>query len=973
MRLRFAILLAVFLGVVPMARFGQATDLSNVLVDYTLTSWSQRDGLPSSTVWAIAQDHDGYLWLGTDAGPVRFDGARFIPLDPHTGIPLPAAPVRAICVTHDGSIWFGFADPGGVTRLHDGELRTFANAQGLPDATVTVLFEDQRNTLWAGTGSGLYRLNGERWTAEGGLPPGPIHVISSDRAGRMLVGTDSGVYRRAAPAATFEPIGRREVVRGVVEDRSGTTWVTDQIVGFRKLDEDPRSIRGREQGRGNRLLLDTSGHVWVGMARQGLWRVRAEGGRPPLVEKTTALVGFSDDGVVSLFQDREGTLWAGTLDGLNRLTPHRLTPITDLGLVGGVETTPDGSVWVGTADAVTQFAQGSVRGRQPPTRLPGLISAMHADASGRLWVATGNAIFRFTNGRPERVQVSATTELARITAIASEPRGALWINDAERGLLRWDGESLAPVPLPRSLQARLVTVYVDPSDVAWLTFANGQVATVASTGTVTVYGRERGLTAGTYRVVYGDSDGVLWLGGTEGLTRFASGHFTTFGPANGLPTESVTAIVEDAAGDLWLGAEGSGIVRIARSEFAAALRDPHHRLRYRLFDKFDGFAGTARWFSNRSAVRTKGDALWFIGGRGITIVTPAALPVGPATALRVRIEGMVADDNRIAAIAPVSLAAQTTRVQIDYAVVSLSSPLRTQFRYRLDGFDADWIDAGTRRQAFYTNLPPRDYRFRVIASSDDGTWSEPAVWTFSIPPMFYQTTWFAALALLAVTAAIGATWRLHLHRVRTKFSVLLRERARLSREIHDTLLQGLYGVALRCEAIARHLDSSDSWLQDQFRQVRGDVQDYIQEARQSIQDLRSPQLDRSGLAKALRESGERATAGTAITFQIAVDGVPQDCDADIEQQLLRIGQEAIVNAVRHAEASAVQMEVHYDHGKLRMRIRDDGHGFDPARVHESDGHYGLSSMKERAESVGGTLHVRSGSGRGAEIEAVVPL
>ena len=304
-----------------------------------------------------------------------------------------------------------------------------------------------------------------------------------------------------------------------------------------------------------------------------------------------------------------------------------------------------------------------------------------------------------------------------------------------------------------------------------------------------------------------------------------------------------------------------------------------------------------------------------------------------------------------------------------------ASRQKTRFRHRLEGFDADWIDAGTRTEAFYTNLPPRQYQFQVIASNDDGTWTEPAaVWDFSMAPMFYQTTWFAVLCVAAAVGAVAGLWHLHVRQVRQRFALLLGERTRLSREIHDTLLQSLVGVALQLDVIANDLEASAPPAREQFVRMRKNVEEYIREARQSIWDLRSLKLGGTDLAATLREAGENATSGIPVAFQLTVQGTPRRFPAKVEEQLLRIGQEAILNAVRHAQPKEVCVELQYNDDSLVLRVLDDGRGFNPEHVvAEADGHYGLVSMKERAQEIGGGFTISSRIGRGTEVQAVVPI
>ena len=966
--------LSALLLIGPMTRVGVAADLRNVLGDYGLTSWGQKDGLNSSVIWSIAQDHDGYIWLGTDAGAVRFDGVRFTPWDLLVSTPLAQVSVRSIWVARDGSLWFGFAEPGGVGRLQGGELRHYGVNDGLPEGNVLALFEDPDGTMWAGNREGLHRFSHERWERVGdGLPSGPLYSAYTDRHGNLLVGTSVGVFKRPSGERDFKADETFEApVRGIAEAADETVWVADPIVGIRRLHERPQPSPLVEKGRGNRLLRDRRGNLWVGTLGQGLWRIRPASGTGGLeLEKTTSVTGLSDDGVTSLLEDREGNIWAATLDGLNRLTPHKVTPVLNLGLVSSVDLTRDGSVWVGTVDSLIEFAGGDILQRRDPVSLAGApLGAMHADEHGTLWVATNRNLLRFTDGHTLTVPLVGTAP-HQISSMTSDFDGGVWLYDLSQGLVRWNNGRFLPAALPPDLRrVAVVSSYSDRQGRVWLGLADARVVVVQRDGGFTAYGRERGLTAGPYRAIHQDLRGVIWLGGNEGLTRFADERFETVLARREFPAESLTAIVDDDEGHLWLATEGAGIIRVHTSEIEQTLANPVHSIRFGRYDKFDGFAGTPRWFGNRSAVRAKDGRLWFVAGRGITVIDPNALDEEvEAAPVPVRIEGVVADDRRLAATPQMSFAPRTTRLEVDYTVLNLTAPLKTHFKYRLEGFDPEWIEAGTRRQAFYTNLPPREYRFQVVASRNDGTWDEPgAVWAFTIRPMFYQTAAFVIACAVGLMLAVGGAWRLHVRRVRKEFSLLLGERARLSREIHDTLLQSLFGVALQCDAMAHEVAGSVPHLNGQFARMRHDVEEDIREARQSIWNLRSPRLEHHDLVSALRDAGEHATASTTSTFAFTVTGTPRPSNPQVEEQLLRIGREAVSNAVRHARAATIQMEISYTDSGIVLRVQDDGVGFDPVIV-QTNGHYGLTSMQERAEAAGGRLRLESRPGHGTLVEA----
>ncbi len=966
----------VALLLVPAGRvFPGPADFGNVLSGYSVTSWGQKDGLPPGVIWAIAQDPAGYLWLGTDAGAFVFDGVRFVHWQsPAGGAALPDHAVRAVSISKDGSIWFGFDEPGGISRIRDGQVRNFGATDGLGPGAVTALFEDPQGHMWAGTRDELYQFSNGTWNASGsGLPSAVMYEIRVDGEGRFLVGTAVGLFVRAAGESTFHPLGTSpNPVRGIAEGPTGDVWVADSVTAVRKLHGAPVPIG--EKGNGSRLLYDSNGNLWVGTFGQGLWRVQWPPSTAPVLEKTTTLTGLSDDGVSGLLEDRDGNIWVATYDGLNRLTPHHVTPVLNLGVIRGVEATPDGAVWIGSVDGLLEFQEGTVQPRRQPRDFGGAPpSAMHVDERGVLWVATSRDLLRFDNGRWSVVPLPGLQPL-QLSSIMSDGIGGVWLYDRARGLWHWSDGLLEPADLLSDLrQIQIMCVFRDRAGLVWLSFADGRLAKLDPRGQVRVYSRSDGLGDDVYRVIYEDRAGVLWLGGNNGLSRLVGGRFQTLSPTNGAPIGAVISIVEADDDGLWVGLEGAGIVRIDRDELRQAFADGSYQMRSVFFDKFDGFAGAPRWFGSSSVAKGRDGRLWFLSARGVTIIDPRTLREWPGRVGDVRIDRVLADGRPMPPGSGSLSLSQTARLEIEYSVPSLTYPLRTHFRYRLEGLGPDWVDAGTQRQAVYTNLPPRRYRFRVVASNTDGTWPEGgAVWDFLVPPRFYQTAWFWGVCVLGVAASIGLAWRLRLRGLRKQFLILLGERARLSREIHDTLLQGLCGIGLQCDVIANDHTLSAAAIRTRLLRVRHEAEEYAREARRSILDLRSPRLQSRQLAEALRQAGERAIAGSEVRLNLAVSGVPFQNSALADEQLFRIGQEALINAIHHGEASTVDVDLRYEDTAVVLTVSDNGHGFDPADVRASQGHYGLLSMKERAEAAGGALTISSGVGHGTQIEATVP-
>jgi signal transduction histidine kinase len=467
---------------------------------------------------------------------------------------------------------------------------------------------------------------------------------------------------------------------------------------------------------------------------------------------------------------------------------------------------------------------------------------------------------------------------------------------------------------------------------------------------------------------------VIWVAASRGLGRFSDGRFATLRQVNGAPFDNLTAVVDDKRQHLWVGS-GLGIIRLEREEFDNAIANQSHVVRYSLFDRSDGIAGTplASYSRGRPVARSRDGRLWFVTGGGLTVIDPDVLDDPPA-ASPVRVEQITADDKGLAPARDMRLPPRTSRLQIDYTVVNLNSPLKTNFRYRLEGFDSTWIEAGKRRQAYYTNLPPRQYRFHVIASHTEGTPESAATWEFSIQPTFYQSNWFYAATGAALVAMILGAWRLRLGYVRREFSLLLQERTRLSREIHDTLLQSLVGLALQFDAIAADVGASSSRTREQLVRMRKQVEEHIREARRSIWSLRSRKLERADLITALREFGEQMTADTGMDFTLTVTGNAARRMLTIEDQVLRIAQEAITNAVRHGRGTHIRVGVDYGERTLTLEVSDNGCGFEPARMcTTASGHYGLTGMKERAEQVGGSLDISSSRSAGTTITLTAPM
>ena len=940
-----------------------------------MTSWTEGDGVPLGAVYSIGQDHDGYIWIATDAGLLRFDGVRFTAWDSIGDAPLPKSSASALWVARDGTFWVGFTK-GGVRHIRAGRLHAEEQPRGdLP--SVTDLIEDGLGTMWAVSDGQLFRLRGQQWERSevwwNGREPRVLHLFVS-RKGELWIGTSGlgGVFRHDGQTGTFQRMAAGSTW-GIGEDAAGNMWTTDTTAGFRRLGE-VNPPRHAFESSGYRLSHDRQGNLWVATLGDGLWRVRVKTGTAPSIERAALRTGLSSDSVQSLLEDRAGNIWVGTTGGLHRLTERALVPVEDVGFVVDVVPSEAGGALAGTTGGVVKLTTMPGQERTARSALGGpSVRALHTEPDGTLWIGNNNGVWSLTKGVLHGpLSPGPTTPTTVITSAAG---GGVWLG-YNAWLYRHQNGTVTPLAIPPEYKVnRVTTAESDSAKRLWLAFDQGEIGVVEPDGRFHMLGVAEGLPRGTHATVtdfFEDRDHSIWISGTGGVTRFAAGHATTIDEQGGLPANRVWSVVDDNDGYLWLSVD-RGLIRVSREELRDAAAERSHRLRYKLYDTLDGLAGAA--LGNIRSTRGPDGRLWFVRGGGLTEVDPRHLDhLDASTNVPVRIEAIVANEQRLMPTSQVALQAGTRRLQISYTAVVLTASNRIRFRYRLDGFDTDWVDAGARRQAFYTNLSPGRYRFRVEAKSDDGALGAATTeWDFAILPAFYQSYWFYAASLAMMAAAVGLAWRVRVHRVRREFSLVLAERARLSREIHDTLLQSLVGVALQFDAIASTLDQSVSAARQELVRIRRHIEAYIREARQSIWDLRSPVLETHDLLAALREFGKQASSGAAVRFAATTTGPSRECPAKVENQLLRIGQEAITNAARHARATRINVELRFDETTVVLRVSDNGCGFDyGTQTPEMGAHYGLVTMRERAEELGGRFTVVTGAGCGTVVETVIP-
>jgi signal transduction histidine kinase len=516
--------------------------------------------------------------------------------------------------------------------------------------------------------------------------------------------------------------------------------------------------------------------------------------------------------------------------------------------------------------------------------------------------------------------------------------------------------------------------------------------------------------------LYEDSKGNLWIGTFGGLGRLTNEEFTSFTVSDGLSSDAVISLHEDSDGTLWIGTNGGGLNRLKDGKFTAyttsngllddvvyrILEDGRNNLWlscrkgiYHISKKeLDEFArgliagiapvayGTADGMTTRECSgggdpagwRGSDGKLWFPTIKGVAMIDPERIRTN-SQAPPVVIEQVRIDEKSFAPGERLELPAGTTRFDLYYTAPSFVAPEKVRFKYKLEGFDTGWIDSGTRRIAYYTNLRPGAYTFRVIASNNDGVWNQTgASFNLYLKPYFYQTYWFYAVCLLGLVLLAWLLFRLRVRGLQAQFNAVLGERTRIAREIHDNLAQEMAGISVQLEVVARTMPPGAATAMTHLDRVRRQVRHGIAEARRYVWALRSPSFDNNDLPAALTETARRLTHDTAVQAQVEVNGSFRPLDQSVEDNLLRIGQEAINNAVKHAQAERIFVNLVFDARRVQLIVRDDGRGFDNhVAGNGRAGHFGLVGMRERAEQMGGTLSIRSTGGAGTEVVADVPL
>jgi len=947
-----------------------ALDPGRGLTQYLQRIWQTRQGLPQSSILAIHQTRDGYLWLGTADGLVRFDGVRFTPPDDLDGLALPNMSVSQLAEDSRGGLWIATSNAG-LFRLENGSLARFSRGDGLPSDNVACLFPGRNGDLWACTAGGLVRIGDGKIQVAGSA--GESVAAAAQRSdGTIWAGGDgpqlsvwNGAQLSSYTLHSLPPYAR---VQAMLSDPDDALWI-GTTAGLIRLQHGREQRFNKADGLANDSVLSLAegrnGSIWIG----------TDGGfsrwRNGEVESFLPKNGLSQSTVASLYEDREGSLWVGTKRGLNQFVDRRTIPFTTAeGLpsndTGPVFQDPRGVIWVGTLGA--GLARFDGRRSSVLTKQDGLSSnsilALTGDGKRTLWVGTDAGLDRVRDGKIAAIFPGV------IRSLYPASDGALWIGTSKgAAVLRSGG-----------------MVRLNPSGpvVSFAQAGGAILAAVEGLGIKSYDQRTLRELPGPHLAIrdadtlYRDPQGRVWIGGVGSglhllLNGQEAGRQVDFSMKDGLFDDEIYGIVADDRDRLWL-ASSKGIFSVNRRELLQFAAGQIHLVASTPFSPLDGLQTVeCKPGVQPAAWRMRDGRISFSTIRGLIAIDPdqtqLKLDAPPVVVESVAIDGRGQSRSNLRNLTP-----GDENLEFRYTALSLRAPQRIAFRYKLEGFDRDWVDAGTRRQAFYTNLRPGDYRFRVTACNADGTCNEAgASLAFVLPARFYQQTWFylSGAVMLALLGRFAYVFRIqHIER---QFGVILAERSRIARELHDTLLQGFSGVTMEMQALAGRLPNES---REALREIIHDAANCLTEARRSVSELRRNRAPSPGLAAELSASARQLTARGGARLKLGIErlvverltgGLP----AYVEYNLLRIAQEAIINAVKHAGARTIAVTLQTLPEGLRIAIEDDGSGFVPGDP--ATDHFGLVGMKERAKEIGADLRVTSEPKMGTTIVVDFPV
>jgi signal transduction histidine kinase/ligand-binding sensor domain-containing protein len=950
---------------------------------FTFQKWTRQQGLPQSFLRALAQTKDGYIWVGSDAGVSRFDGASFVSFGLLEGFQ--AGRVQTLLGDSQGALWIGSVGRG-LVRLQNGRFTAFTTQNGLPSDSVNALVEDRQGRLWVGTEAGLavwQKEHLEPFTAGAELAGKPITSLCCDRKGAIWIGTrGAGLFnlRAGQLSQVHDPVFENllQDPHCLLVDHEGRLWVgagEDSVLNCKgKQWQRYRLPRHLARNYISALAESPDDTVWAGSVSAGLFQFK----HGKLVA-LNASSGLSDNLVEALLVDREGKLWVGTHEGLNRLRPKNLSVISyneglGRGAVQGLAEVAPGVVWASRSSEGLYLWDGRYfRSLPVPDLSPGdgRVGALLVARDGSCWMGGARGLLQFTNVS------NAETEPARtaltnldVSALAQDAQDRLWVG-SRQGELWWQyrGEWLAQKQGPR---VHAITALVPEPDGSIWVGTDGDGLFRVEGNTDGRWTKQSGRLSDWIRTLYKDAEAALWIGtGGGGLSRLKDGKVATFTTREGLPDNTISQILEDDAGNLWLGGD-QGIVRVSKQELADLAAQKITAVYAQVYDRAEGMLSEeciSGFFP--IGLRTKSGLLWFPTQEGIAVVDPRHPSMETSPPSVVLEETLV--DGVPDGAASLNLSPGKHRLEFRYTGLNFDAPERARFRYRLIGLDSDWVPAGSSRSASFPYVPNGEYRFEVNAGNGERDWNTAgASVSVVVRPYLWQTWWFRVPAALALLAFIAVTARVvEKRKLQRRLELLERERAlanereRIARDLHDDLGSSLARISLLSGLLKADRDNPGQ-IESHAVKISQSADQTVRALEEIVWAVRPGSDSLQSLVEYIAHFANELFEGGGIHCRL---DLPPDLPAcplppEVRHNMFLVVKEALTNALKHAAAREVRVRAEVTAEALEILVQDDGKGFDTQR--QSRGH-GLDNMRRRAQAMGESVTVESRPGQGTTV------
>jgi signal transduction histidine kinase/ligand-binding sensor domain-containing protein len=915
----------------------EALNPDQKITQYSLAQWGHRDGLPSTAIYAVAQTPDGFLWLGTSDGLVRFDGLRFVPVPLSNAGDVAFGRVQALRVDRTGAMWIG-TESGSLVRMERRSMKMV-----MLHVPIVAIRENADSSIEVETSDRLLRFDPSSVEFKSKDPD----AVSEDRDSKRTSSRRS-IEDKAFVCPQCAPLG-----------------ITSSLLKQANL--------GRDQIR--MAMRDHDGNVWIATRESGVFRVtRRSGGSSstaPEIDRLSANEGLSSDSVWDIFEDREHNLWVATQSGLNRLRDDKFSIVTRrTGLLSN-DINSLVSVDSGTF-AGSNLGLNRVTTTLSETVLHGSIFSLARASDGSLFFATSLGLSQLKEGKVRLVPLGV--DVTHITVLLQGSSGELWFYDRDQGIYRWrEGHTASRVVDP-TLNNKSISVMVADS--------RGRVWVGLTTGEIVFYDGARfrtfteadNLPGGLLHTISAGIDGSVWIASERGLALFTGDRFTSWSRKNGLPGNRVLWAVLTPAGKLWVG-YNIGIAYMRIEDLLHAASDAHFMVPYDFYDDGDGLKANPEQRGGTPVAVAPDGRIWLTTSEGLATIDPAHLRKNLLPP-PVQILQLTADDAVVDLKNSITLPPRTHRVEINYSGLSLTDPRKVTFRYRLLGFDPQWSQASTRRFSTYTNLPPGDYHFEVMAANEDGIWNEaPDRLAFTLAPAVYQTKCFFALCIFALMLAGILLFRLRVrsaaNRLRLGFEERLDERVRVAQDLHDNLLQEVMGISLQLE-IADELTPPEATGKPILRRALQLSESTLTHGRGALTTLRSTALTGRDIRQALTLAATPFSEARRRVVQYNIHGTELPVGAGVAEEIVQIGREALRNALQHTDGT-VHVNIHYAPTRFRLVIDDEGKGMNSAVLESGvPGHFGLRGMRERAARIASTLTIQSMARGGTHVQLSVP-